>query len=459
MPSVRWSEIFHHAVLVRLGGADQERVSFVHRRFNEYFVAQGLIRHPERIRLEFIPTDSQWRDALVLYCEVSDEPRATAIANFCWKEVRGRADRAIDQAHPDSLRTVHSLRFLYDAFRARRECLAGFRDQLESLLARELSLGRGLLAVKIVLEATGLLRPESTDSFFAAALETGDPWLSDTALRTCRQLPKLSRNLERKLIAHIASLPLRTLLARRKELLFSLGLSDAFASLYRFTWLKCASIYLFGICITLLIGISPFAIISIVGYGISAQWLDAAKTLAAASGLLWVILSVIDEQFRSEPLQSEPWREVLKKAVKVLLRLLLFMAPLIATIYLVKIWPWLLPYVLGGVLVWGVVLLISEIRTGIIQSIRRIRLIRQSVHEWRLIRVFEQSPPTDRARIESELSSLQTRRARLRYVERLSAQRIKPTGTWSQGLPYLANDPASTRLAQLEERWLGLADR
>jgi len=79
--------------------------------------------------------------------------------------------------------------------------------------------------------------------------------------------------------------------------------------------------------------------------------------------------------------------------------------------------------------------------------------------DWHILRQFSSAPLTDRARIESDFLSLKTNWGRLRYVQGLKQQRLKPEGAWSQGLPYIKNDPASTLLAQLEERWLGLSDR
>src|SRR5215813_2392120 len=52
-------DILKYARLGRLGGGDEQRFSFVHRRFNEYFVVQKLKEHTERIPQADIPTDSR----------------------------------------------------------------------------------------------------------------------------------------------------------------------------------------------------------------------------------------------------------------------------------------------------------------------------------------------------------------------------------------------------------------
>ena len=89
-------DILKYARLGRLGSGDDNRFSFVHRRFNEYFVVQRLIEQPHRVPQDAIPNDSRWRDALVLYCEVAEENKAKEIANFCWSEISKVIDNNVD---------------------------------------------------------------------------------------------------------------------------------------------------------------------------------------------------------------------------------------------------------------------------------------------------------------------------------------------------------------------------
>ena len=59
--------------------------SYAHRRFYEYFVVKELIQKGVLdLPLDSIPTDSKWRDTLVLYCEVAPFKEAQRIANYCW---------------------------------------------------------------------------------------------------------------------------------------------------------------------------------------------------------------------------------------------------------------------------------------------------------------------------------------------------------------------------------------
>lgn len=554
-------KLLSFARLMRLGGADEERASFVHRRFNEYFVAQSLIRHPERVVLHSIPSDSQWRDALVLYCEVSDTARATAIADFCWNEARVLAQATVFPGDPAFLRAVHSLRFLRDAFRARPECLAGFRDELDQLLEDEVGFRHGPLSAKIALEATGLVKSDRVESIVATALDKRDPWLSDAALRACRHLPRLNDDIEEKLRAHINSLPLRTLLARHQELLFSLGLSDAFSSLRRFVLLKRLDVYLLSIALITWSLVSPLGVLfSLAAIALNLLlWLLliyqmelVRKNLPALKAVRQMrtlkLLSDLEQVTTDIALQVSKPTFILRGAL--LLTATIYFAGLLDLqhvariegfsqilhyIYLAPIMPcqellavelcgkivpimtafavtvlappslfvtfsglwkrvssflrWrrflktipqvLASFVVAGaalIIVWSLlpltifvprrllellamVLVVIFVSGSLTILAAAISYLYRFLRDRRLLKSFSQLHPLDRTRIESELASLSTRRARLRYVERLSEFRTKPAGAWTHGLPYRAQDPASTLLAQLEERWLGLADR
>ena len=62
-----------------------------------------------------------------------------------------------------------------------------------------------------------------------------------------------------------------------------------------------------------------------------------------------------------------------------------------------------------------------------------------------------------RKNISEQFAQFKTGWGRLKYVRYLQALNIKPEGNWIDGkIPNIKNDEASTLLAQLEEKWLGL---
>ena len=71
-------KLLDYAKICRFGG-ENEAVSFVHRRFQEFFFVESIIESGEDIEYEeyqSIVNNASMRDALVLYCEVIEEEKA-----------------------------------------------------------------------------------------------------------------------------------------------------------------------------------------------------------------------------------------------------------------------------------------------------------------------------------------------------------------------------------------------
>ncbi|ETW98001.1 MAG: hypothetical protein ETSY1_20635 [Candidatus Entotheonella factor] len=76
--------------------------------------------------------------------------------------------------------------------------------------------------------------------------------------------------------------------------------------------------------------------------------------------------------------------------------------------------------------------------------------------DFQLIRRNRKVIVKNRQQIASTLAKCRTPYFRLRYVQSLQNSNITPEGDWPAELPNFGNDKASSLLAQLEERWLGL---
>lgn len=75
--------ILEFARLIRRSTYPEPRISFVHRRFNEYFLAVGMAEKLHPVNLDFIVEDRRDRDALVLFTELCEESEAERIVAFC----------------------------------------------------------------------------------------------------------------------------------------------------------------------------------------------------------------------------------------------------------------------------------------------------------------------------------------------------------------------------------------
>jgi hypothetical protein len=234
------TEALGYAKIGRFSPGPQKRFSFVHRRFHEYFLVRKLQEVPSLAELRAIPTDSRWRDALTLYCEVAGDEQARAIADFCWEKVQLLQASSEAMTDEDRFGAVHCLRFLRDAFANRTTAIAHFRHNLEAFLSeaienahleRENFKSYDLLYVKILVEAIGLLERESIQRVVQRALELDNAWISETALRSCRTVNALDRNLEFELARFIMGISTDELRRRFRELDFSMSLSQAFSNI------------------------------------------------------------------------------------------------------------------------------------------------------------------------------------------------------------------------------------
>lgn len=235
----------------RLSEGQENNFSFVHRRFNEFFVAQHLLENPQLVNFEHIPKDSRWRDALVLYCEIAPEAEAKRIANRCWLEIQKLHKIELYDEH--YLRSIHCLRFLVEAYRARKNCLIEFKDQLSLLVQEKLYFGSlyyykdlldlkssipgttfntNILEKKLISESIGLLDPSDINLVVPDVLRIGNDWISETAINSCRHLPKLSEDVIQSLKEFTTTLGDWKLMRDYKDLLFQFKLSTSFTEVY-----------------------------------------------------------------------------------------------------------------------------------------------------------------------------------------------------------------------------------
>lgn len=209
-----------------------QAVSFVHRRFNEYFIASRWLSGENRAPLEAIPNDWRSRDALVLYAEVADQKEATRIANFCWTEINGGLNHETEvSAIP--LPVIYCLRFLNEAFRTQSPALSDFRNELGRRIVSIVRNNDDIVLRKISVESVGLLPPKYAEETLAISLESGNSWIAETAISACRYLTELPSQIEERLFNAIRGrTPVHVILPDR-DLLFALSLSDAFNRLRR----------------------------------------------------------------------------------------------------------------------------------------------------------------------------------------------------------------------------------
>jgi hypothetical protein len=214
-------DILSYARVARVTTMEPKSFAFSHRRFLEYFVTTKLLSTPDRLPTEHIPTDSRGRDALTLYAQVCDEQSASQLAEFCWKEIQENFDSPTQK-----LRAIHSLRFLIDAFRMRRDSIETFSSMLHHFIYKSLQENGNLIQAKVCLEATGLISDEEALPLLRSAMMSRNSWLEETAFRACRQLPNIDPSLKELLIDYILKISIFHLWKNRSHFDFVLSLSN-----------------------------------------------------------------------------------------------------------------------------------------------------------------------------------------------------------------------------------------
>ncbi|SCY46191.1 NACHT domain-containing protein [Desulfoluna spongiiphila] len=227
--------ILKFALIARVAD-DQDTVSFVHRRFTEYFISQYFVQNPDGVTFDVVPKDSSGRDGMIMYCEVAPIDRAIEVSQSCWEEVSRLSSLNPYENEDDYRRTVLSLRFLIQAFRSRPECIDPFREKLSKWIAWHLN--GPILTAKHALEATGLLQDEELEVLMVPIIRNNDPWLTETAIRACRHLGIIDVSLRDALLKHLEQSTLSDLILQKDELSFSFTLSQAFKPINRFLRMK-----------------------------------------------------------------------------------------------------------------------------------------------------------------------------------------------------------------------------
>jgi hypothetical protein len=284
------------AKLVRKAPRTQA-VSFVHRRFNEYFLVARWLTGERVPPFEAIPTDSRYRDALVLYAEVADAIEARRLAEFCWAEIIGnsRSDTADSVA---GMRSIYALRFLTEAFRAIPAPIEPFRAALGQHVRNEVSANDDILTRKIAVEAIGLLDEDDAEYVLLKALRSDNRWIIDTALSACRYLPSIPQTVTDALVLSLSFREQSWILLPDKEFSFSLGIADAFAGVRRrFNCLRAEA------WLGLLVGVASIVTLELKFLGVGLSIMLFCMFYMYISATIVYVMKIARSNDRENPLQ------------------------------------------------------------------------------------------------------------------------------------------------------------
>ncbi|WCL80862.1 NACHT domain-containing protein [Saprospira sp. CCB-QB6] len=198
-------EVLQAAHIIRIGEGNSPHFSFVHRRFNEYFAVLYLQKNLHLIPRNAIPTDSRWRDSLVLFVEIANQQQAINIAKFCWTEITHFNDYFNERSQDHLYRSLHSLRFLTSAFKNRKDCLEPIYPELKTFFLEAINNRYSTLERKLVLEGLGILNKTEIEHILSDIILENNYWLEETAIEALRYLQAVPNEIVKKLYDRLIS--------------------------------------------------------------------------------------------------------------------------------------------------------------------------------------------------------------------------------------------------------------
>jgi hypothetical protein len=505
-------DILQKARLIRVSPYPAERISFIHRRFNEFFLAKAASVGMMQVDLESIAEDRRDRDALVLYVELAADEDAERIALYCWNEISSPVNGG---TLLPSIRAAYCIRFLVDAFTSsKKNVTEKFEEALQSyLFAAVASHRQDMLRAKLAVEAACVLNDNQASKVVTAALRTDNYWIMETAARSSRLLGKLTEDARFAINRYIWTMTEGEFLASWSDLLDSLKLNKEFKSASRSLKIRLTLLVLQVIIRLMLVINAPvvlvmaivyqalfelmgfsmlnvgdrpgralswgrevfglrhpentfiifspfviaFAILVKIGssdinrpfFFISINvWLLAALSLASISASHWARLGYF---WRYNAPSFKFSKNTLARLLGSVASSLGFGAVVAVVLYLAEEYYPSSAKGLGYVVAAGLGLFILFL------VFRRVRSLYQ---DWKRLKHTPASKLASRETIEKSFSEIHSPYFRLRLVKYIEdfhrAQGSAPGGQWSSGAVPNLDDRASVRLAQLEEIWSGL---
>ncbi len=506
-------DVLSYARIARVTPGDSKSFAFVHRRFLEYFVTMRLLTQPDALPVEHIPTDSRGRDVMVLYAQLCDPVAAESLAVLCWEEIQKHFDDPLTR-----LRGIHSLRFLIDAYCARRAALACFAADFANFIHQKVEKGEDLLDAKICLEGTGLLEEDVAVPVLMLALEGKNSWLQETAFRACRALPKLSDGLERAIVNYVIGMPILQFHKRRRSIIFSLMLSDVLASVGRNAKIRSYNFWIaiigfavilsgnFLFAIGMILNTAFIQIVSMVFFsslllgkeriearGLGSNFsLDLFRAIFCLIVFYYSLLGIAGENdpvlrvlnqgsilalnnsifgqfsiFMILGLIMQDWLNIILWVKRIFIKLRMKMTNFIATVLLGVIFAIFIPYIfkfiegnatakkVAYVFYCGVLLVFSLVLFAFV--LKRCIQIFHYLQDWRYFTTIVVSEKVNRKEIVDIFAKFNLPYWRMKFIYKLAQRKTMATGDWPDNFKLaVTDDPVLTEVAKLEERWLKL---
>lgn len=258
----KYLAILEYIRICRRGGNNQT-ISFVHRRFQEFFFVEGIILGKVSINesdCSGILHNTGIRDSLVLYCQIGDEKEVLRIAEFCCDAIESNLSKISNILNEGCVELVNSLYFLTEAFSNRKTVLHN-NIELISGLRKYLTNTTDYIILLAIVNSMSLLNKDDIELTMLDTFKLHNRWLNSTLVSNCQVVQKLSKKTEMEFCQYFDSLNYK-LIEKFLSVDFSLSLSDGFKYIRIMHALLLCRYIIIGICVAwvVLLTVAPSAL-------------------------------------------------------------------------------------------------------------------------------------------------------------------------------------------------------
>ncbi len=235
--SINWEKmlsILEYIKICRFGG-NKTTVSFVHRRFQEFFFVEGIMKKKTVVSesdYEGILSNTGIRDALVLYCQIGDEDSVQEISNYCLSTIEQNTGQISGVLNMKSAELVNALYFLSEAFANRKKVIM---DKLHIIanLRSYLMRNTDYIILMAIVNSISLLNPEDIQKSILDIFRLNNRWLNENIANNCSIIKEIDRQVERSFCRYFERQDYIYLLRNYLNTDFSLSLTENFKYIRR----------------------------------------------------------------------------------------------------------------------------------------------------------------------------------------------------------------------------------
>ncbi len=452
-------KILKKAKLIRAGNG---RISFLHRRFHEYFIVLNYIHKRKHILLDDIADNNSNRDALILYSETANDDEAIKIIEFCLSYILNIKRANLEWGDKRYNKAVHCLRFIVEAFRNRKSIIGKYYTELLDFIYSQTENGKNLVVRKHAIEATVLLNQNDAETIIDKNFMISKDgsyynlYLLQSILESSKYLRTFNSSLSKKFITYYGNTIhqgiINTPLSVRKNIRI-LSISGAFYPVKK---------YLQSYLYELIFSIFAFPLLSVfIAYSIYIQ----KGSFLIAEMMVPIIFLMAPLMQMVMPSMTISYNYHKNKnlfigTIFLFISAIIVLTMIIGSINFSSFDPEFRLALLEGFLlivfvIFGLAaLFIIPIFFTVIRGYRKIsRYNKNLLAEAKL----EVKNGMKKELIEYYFFEIQHSNLRKEFIQHIKEKQIVPVGKWTSGkIPNYNDDTASGLLAELEENWLSL---